>query len=351
VRHVIIESWTGRSGEGRVPSAPFCTPIGSAMASRSLLERPRATRRFRGVGTLTPAILAATLIFPVSREAIAQETTYLVVSVADVESGRALTGAEVLLPGLSKNARADGLGEARIGNIPSGTHRIRVRFIGYTAMDTSLTFEGDTAGVLFKLGRVVQTMDAVEVTAPLSPNMRDFEMRRRIGSGRYLTADQLATEASKPFTHVAMMRFPGLQLVHDGDGRPHIASTRGACGGATSPSEGILAGARSGGSGGRGASSTGGAPGSTQGSGGAGSGSGSGAQGSPSGMQVTLGSCSPGRACYVVTFLDGIQLDSADFDVIMTWDLAAVEYYTGNSVPPRYRVSGAACGVMLVWSK
>ena len=321
------------------------------MASRFVVERSRPTRAFRVASALARATaLAAALFLSVARDATAQATTYLVVSVADGESGRALS-AEVLLPGLSKIARADGLGEARIGTIPSGTHRIRVRLIGYTAMDTSLTFEGDTVGVLFKLARVVQTMDVVEVTAPLSPNMRDFEMRRRIGSGRYLTADQLATEANKPFTHVAMMRFPGLQLVHDGDGRPHIASTRGACGGSTSPSEGILAGARGGGSGGRGASSTGGAPGSTQGSGGAGSGSGAGAGGAPSGMQVTLGSCAPGRACYVVTFLDGIQLDSADFDIIMTWDLAAVEYYTGNSVPPRYRVSGAACGVMLVWSK
>jgi hypothetical protein len=59
----------------------------------------------------------------------------------------------------------------------------------------------------------------------------------------------------------------------------------------------------------------------------------------------------PSKPCHILMFLDGIQLDSADFDLVTTWDIAAVEYYTGNSVPPRYRVSGAACGVMLVWSK
>jgi hypothetical protein len=115
--------------------------------------------------------------------AIAQSspTTVLIVSVADVESGQALQGAEVFLPGLSKSARADALGEAKIGTIPSGVHRIRVRLLGYTAMDTSLTFEGDTAGVLFKLQRSVLTMDAIEVTAT-SPRLKDFELRRKIGT-------------------------------------------------------------------------------------------------------------------------------------------------------------------------
>jgi hypothetical protein len=53
----------------------------------------------------------------------------------------------------------------------------------------------------------------------------------------------------------------------------------------------------------------------------------------------------------VIVFLDDIQLDVADFDIVSTWDLAGVEYYTGNNVPARYRVSGAACGVLLTWSK
>jgi hypothetical protein len=299
------------------------------------------------------ALAAALGVAPGEPAQAQSPSTVLIVSVADAESGQALEGAEVVLPALRRSARADGLGEARMGSIPSGTHRIRVRFLGFAAMDTSLTFEGDTAGVLFRLNRSIPTMDAVEVTAPSSPRLRDFEMRRRIGSGRYLTSEELARDANRSFGVVAMTRFPGLQLVHDADGRPHISSVRGSCGVGVSPSEGILAGARGGGSGGRGAATTGGSPGSTQGTGGAGSGSGAGTTGPSGGPRTSssMGSCTPGKACYVVMFLDGIQLDSADFDIITTWDIAAVEYYTGNSVPPRYRVSGAACGVMLVWSK
>ena len=299
------------------------------------------------------AFLAAALTTPSRDVARAQDkpTTFLIVNVGDDETGQALEGAEVLLPGLGRSARTSALGEAKIGSIPSGSHRIRVRFLGFAAMDTTLQFEADTAAVLFRLERSVVAMDPVEVKASSPLRLRDFEMRRKIGSGKYLTAADLERDANRPFGIVAMTRFPGLHFVYDADGRPHVSSTRGACGGNTSPSEEILAGARGGGSGGRGGATTGGAPGQTQGSGGAGRGQGAGTATPTGGTRTYLGSCSPGRACYVVTFLDDIQLDNADFDIVTTWDIAAVEYYTGNSVPPRYRVSGAACGVLLIWSK
>lgn len=289
---------------------------------------------------------------PAVRSASAQATptTVIIVGVSDAETGQALTGAQIFLPALSRTAQADGLGEARFSAVPAGTHRIRVRLIGYTAVDTSLSFVGDTTGVVFRLHRSAVSMDAIEVTA-VSPRLRDFEMRRAIGLGRYLTAEDLARDGTRPFGIVAMTRFPGLRYVTDTDGRPHIASTRGTCGVGVSPSEGILAGARGGGSGGRGAATTGGGPGGVQGSGGAGSGSGAGTNNAAGATQTSMGSCAQSKPCHVVTFLDNIQLDSADFDLITTWDIAGVEYYSGNNVPARYRVSGAACGVLLVWSK
>jgi hypothetical protein len=297
------------------------------------------------------AIAAVAASGPV-RELSAQatRTTVVIVGVSDAETGQALNGAQVFFPALGRSALTDALGESR-ASIPSGAHRIRIRFLGYSAIDTSLTFTGDTTGVVFRLARVAKTMETVEVRTT-SPKMKDFEMRRGIGLGRFLTAEQIEKDSNRPFGIVAMTRFPGLQMVTDSDGRPHLSSIRGSCGGDTSPSEMILSGARSGGSGGRGgATGGGGGPGSTGGSAGgtgSGSGPGSGASGS---SQTSFGSCTPGKACYVITFLDGIQLDSADFDLVTTWDIAGVEYYTGNNVPARYRVSGAACGVMLVWSK
>jgi len=284
-----------------------------------------------------------------AREAHAQGTTVLVVGVSDLTTGQALQGAEIIFPELGRSGHTDGLGEARIGGIPVGNHRIRVRFIGYVAADTTLPFQGDTTGIVFRLEHTATTIEAVEVKAAGPSRLRDFDFRRQQGIGKFLTADQLAKEGSREFGMVAMTRFPGLQVVHDGDGRPHIASARGSCGVGSSPSEALRAGSQGGGSGGRGAATTGGTPTGVQGSGGAGQGTAA-AEPMP-GTAYSAGSCTPNKGCIVQAYLDDILLDEADFDVIATWDLAGVEYYTGAQVPVRYRISGAACGVMLLWSK
>jgi hypothetical protein len=294
------------------------------------------------------AVFAAIVAPAISVGAQSNPTSVVIVGVSDGETGEALSGTQVFLPGLSRTLQTDGLGEARFTGIPSGMHRIRIRRLGYSAVDTSLAFVGDTTGVVFRLHRTAVTMDVVEVKA-VSPRLKDFETRRAIGTGRYLTAADLEKDASRPFGIVAMTKFPGLQYVTDGDGRPHIASVRGSCGVGASPSEQILTRARSGGSGGRGSSAGTRTPGGVEGA----PGSGTGTEGGPAGSdpRASLGSCTPSKQCYVLAFLDNLQLDSADFDLISTWDIAGVEYYSGNSVPPRYRVSGAACGVLLVWSK
>lgn len=312
------------------------------------LRRPIAPR-VAACAVLGAALLAVPGVLA-SAQVLTQATarTVLVVGVSDAGSGQALEGAEVVFPALHLSGRTDGLGEARIAGIPVGVHRIRVRFLGYTAADTSLAFQGDTTGIVFRLARAVVTMDAVEVKASGPSRLRDFEARRRMGLGKYLTIDQLEKEGSRDFGNVAMTRFPGLRVVHDGDGRPHIASTRGACGVGSSPSEALLVGAQGGGSGGRGAATTGGTPTGVPGSGGAGS---SGSTEPPVGTATAAGSCVPKKACFVHVYLDDILLDEADFDIISTWDLAGVEYYSGAQMPARYRTSGSACGVMLLWSK
>jgi hypothetical protein len=300
-------------------------------------------------GVAGALLLAAPAVAPCQVANVKTATTVLVVGVADAGTGQALQGAEVIFPELGRTGRTDGLGEAHLGGIPVGSHRIRVRFIGYAAADTMLPFEGDTTGIVFRLERTAVKMEAVEVKAAGSPRLRDFETRRSIGLGKFITADQLEKEGGRDFGVVAMTRFPGLRVVHDGDGRPHIASMRGSCGVGSSPSEAIRPGAKGGGSGGRGGATTGGSPTGVQGSGGAGQGTGSSEP--PVGTAISAGSCTPSKPCLVQTYLDDILLDEADFDIVSTWDLAGVEYYSGATVPARYRISGAACGVMLLWSK
>ena len=233
------------------------------------------------------------------------------------------------------------MGEVKIPDIPTGAHRIRVRFLGYIAADTTLQFQGDTTGIVFRLDRMAISLNPVEVKAAANARLKDFEMRKRIGTGKYLTAADLERDANRDFGVVAMSKFPGLKLIHDGDGRPHIASSRGSCGVASTLNDALRPAAKTGGSGGRGTVATGGDQGPK----------GGGVLEDPIGTATSTGSCNPSKACLVQTYLDDVLLDEADFDIISTWDLAAVEYYTGSTMPVRYRVSGSACGVMLLWSK
>lgn len=320
----------------------------SAPRHTRLSPRPAPRRSFALATVVRGLVIAGLAITPFS-DARGQSapTTVLVAGASDAATGQALEGAEILLPTLRRSGRTDGLGEARIAGIPTGTHRIRVRILGYTAADVILPFQGDTTGIVFRLERAVVTMNTVEVTAPGPSRLRDFEARRRMALGKFLTADQLEKESNRDFGIVAMTRFPGLRVVHDGDGRPHIASMRGSCGVGSSPSEALRPGARGGGSGGRGAATTGGTPTGVTGSGGSGS---SGTE-VPVGTAISAGSCTPSKPCLVQVYMDDILLDEADFDVVTTWDLAGVEYYSGANMPARYRTSGSACGVMLLWSK
>src|SRR5262245_17392117 len=65
----------------------------------------------------------------------------LSVGVADAETGAPIAGVEVVLPDLKLLARSDASGQARVPNIPFGTHRVRVRFLGYSPSDVQLKFE------------------------------------------------------------------------------------------------------------------------------------------------------------------------------------------------------------------
>ena len=309
----------------------------SAMdASRSSRPGPRS----RQAATLA-AFALASLSLPAS--GFAQVKTVVAVGVADAASGEPLRGAEVLFPALGRAIRTDGMGEAKLLEIPIGSHRIRVRFLGYVAADTTLQFQGDTTGIVFRLDRMAITLNPIEVKAQASARLKDFEVRKRIGTGKYLTAVDLEKDANREFGMVAMSKFPGLRLIHDGDGRPHIASNRGSCGVASTLNDALRPASKTGGSGGRGTAAGGGAD---QGPKGGGS-----FDDPPVGTLTATGSCSPNKACLVQVYLDDVLLDEADFDIITTWDLAAVEYYTGSTMPVRYRLSGSACGVMLLWSK
>jgi hypothetical protein len=279
-------------------------------------------RRF----TLVP--LMALLLAPAVLLAQKGRST-LNVSVTD-SAGAPVRGAEVLLLEEKVLARTDSLGIARVPNIPFGEHPVRVRLLGYEPSEVRLKFQGDTTTAAFKLAKSVQPLGSVRVTAQVPAQLKDFESRRKQGIGRFLTEADLASVADRDFMIVATQKFPGLAIQSNDQNQPHLTGMRANCGAASSvesTSRGVdrigqQAGAKKG-------------------------------MGMRDGYEDgdAHGSCESSRACLVQVWLDNINLGESDPELIRTWDLSGVEYYSGSSVPARYRNSGSACGVLVLWSK
>ncbi|MDE3054480.1 MAG: carboxypeptidase regulatory-like domain-containing protein [Gemmatimonadota bacterium] len=234
--------------------------------------------------------MTAALLLAVAAPAAAQRTTTFVAAVADAATGAPVRDAQVLLTDLYRVARTNWMGEATFSDVPAGKHVVRVRKPGFVPAELTLMFRGDTVGQVFMLGEIPHTLDTIRVTAQATPPyLQPFENRRRIGIGRFLTANDLANEGLKDFRLIAETRFPGLRVQRDSSGREMLLNAV--------PRDG-------------------------------------------------------GNPCPVVVYLDGQQIDQGDvWNLVQTWDLAGVEFYDGTDTPSQYRVSGSMCGVVLLWSK
>jgi hypothetical protein len=270
----------------------------------------------------------------------AQRQTILVVGVADASTGAPIPDADVFLPALAHHVRTDALGEARVPALQPGVYEIMVRKVGFAAADIRALIRGDSSGVTFMLEKTVVALDTVRVRENAMRARQahaDFEARRRMGLGRFLGPEELANEQIRDFPIVAVSHFPGLLLVTGSGGQLQLASAHGSCGVDTtheaiakSRMTGLALLAQQ-------AQQVGGA--------------GSGAREQMSETATSPGSCFSAQPCHVKLFLDDLPVAETDINVVHTQELYGVEYYSSGNAPPRYRTAGAACGVLLLWSK
>lgn len=215
----------------------------------------------------------------------------LVATVAIDGSQVLLPGAEVVIADLQRASKSDIVGEADITNVPPGKHVVRVRAFGYAAAETPLLFRGDTLAATFYLKPLAVSMDVVHVSATRAPRgLEEFESRRAMGIGRFLTRGQIDSASMLDFQTLMAVKFPGLTVIRLANGDRAIASLWGSGHWGTSP-------------------------------------------------------------CFVPVILDGQPVHDAVSDIVQTWDLAGIEFYTGSQVPVRYQVPGYGCGVLVLWSR
>jgi hypothetical protein len=273
----------------------------------------------------------------VARPAQAQRGGTLVVNVADVTTGSAIADAEVSIPEIRRQARTGQTGDARLSDLPAGHYEIHVRRIGYAASAVLFAMGADSANVSMLLKPSVAALDTVHIveSAIMTERHRQFEQRMRRGLGRFMGPEALASANQQEFPVVAIQHFPGLAMITGRAGQWQLASRHGSCGVDTTyetlSSSGSLI--------------RGEAQGSRM------TGAGSGARQTVADAATSTSSCFSDHPCHVKLFLDGQPVAETDINIVHTSELYGVEYYSTGNAPPQYQVSGAACGIILLWTK
>lgn len=260
------------------------------------------------------ALLAA---FGGTQRASAQSSTPLAslsgVVLAD-SSERPIVGAEIALANNPRTVRTDASGAFSIGQVPPGRSQLIVRAIGYepfsATLDVPVTGLRDIEILLQVRASKLERIDVRASASAMTPFLREFDERRRVGIGRFLDSTQLGRADQSQWPSEAIARLAGLRLVAYG-GRRAFASTRGV--------------------------STISRP----------------LRGDPT--DRALGA--PG-ACYVQVIVDGILRYSStpneplvDVNALDVGRIVALEFYTVSQNPPAFNRGGnAPCGTLLLWT-
>lgn len=136
-----------------------------------------------------------------------------IANVADASTNAPVTDAVVEVTDIGRTARTNWIGEGHVDDVARGRHHVTVRHIGYVPADVEIVFTRDTVGYVFMLAPTPAMLDTMRTTAKVAPvplKLQDFEMRRRMGIGRFLTDSVLRKEPARPIASIMARHFPGL---------------------------------------------------------------------------------------------------------------------------------------------
>jgi hypothetical protein len=207
------------------------------------------------------------------------------------KNGAPVPNARVGLMGTSAAALTKANGEFVLDSLPAGTQAIVVRQLGYRPTEVPVDLSSRAAArVTVRLGEFVPELSAVEVVSRREEGLQKvgFLDRKRTSAGGYFIGpDQLEKRNAQRFTDV-LRTTPGLRVTEQ-NGQATVEPTRSAQGGC------------------------------------------------------------------VTFYVDGApwqQLDAGDLDTFVRPDeVAAVEVYSGASIPPQFTTPGQSCSAVVVWTK
>lgn len=137
-------------------------------------------------------------------------------------------GSRVELVGSDLVTTTNDKGEFTMANLPSGTHVLLARHLGYLAETIPVDLSSrEPKRVTISLGKFVPVMDAVVVNARRTAGLDrvGFIRRKKSGMGYYLDAEQIQRMNPDRLTDV-LRRVPGLRISYTPEGEV-VSSSRG----------------------------------------------------------------------------------------------------------------------------
>jgi outer membrane receptor protein involved in Fe transport len=201
---------------------------------------------------------------------------------------RPLSGAQVLVEGISIRGITDRNGILRVPTLPAGPRKITVRYLGYAPMDEVVSLvPGRPTRLLVRMGIEPIALAPVEVRSRRSIlATRGFYDRQRFGQGTFITRDEIVQDNPRYMSDV-LRRTSGIQVGSSTFGGRPPASIRGSAG-----------------------------------------------------------------RCPIQYFVDGALTYNFNIDEVMPGDVEGLEIYRGAAtIPAGYNKGTAACGVILIWTR
>jgi hypothetical protein len=255
-------------------------------------EQPPRIRRRR----LLSAAAALTLAW--LPDTAAAQAAALHGRVLSAATGQPIPNATVSLAALAREARSDSLGQFTLSGMRPGEYELVVRAVGYAPARAIVPLTAGPALELdVDLDLLPPVLDSVvteaDIDAPRNFFIREFEARRVLGFGRFVTRAELLRQRGRTLEAILRSRVPGVRYL-DVNGMIVAASGR---------------------------------------------------------DQSRL------TPCYVNVIVDGVlrytsgvRMQFFDLRSLEVSMIAGIEYYTPASTPAEFNLRGhAACGTLVIW--
>jgi hypothetical protein len=262
-------------------------------ASRDCQRKASARPSLRAALAVT-ALCA--LLLPSS---IFAQTATLRGRVLSASTGQPIANATLSLSAVARTTRTDSLGEFTLSGLPPGEQALLVQAVGFTPVRALVPLTaGPPIELDVDLDPLPPVLDSVvteaDVDAPRNFFMAEFESRRAMGFGRFLTRAELLRNRGRTLDGILRSRVPGVRY----------ANLQGMVVAVSSRESSIR-----------------------------------------------------GGPCYVNVIVDGVlrygvgtQAPFFDLRSLEASMIAGIEYYTVSSLPAEFNLRGSApCGTLLIW--